>query len=248
MRWGRLSAPNYRGVGLPLSLGAMTALAGVAGSVALATFRHVETGGWRVVGGSLLVFAAGVVDDLSPVGPRGLRGHLKALVRLRVTTGILKVFVIAAVSLVVVVSLPRRRLWVEIAGIAAIAACANLWNGLDVRPGRALKAFLPVAVSALVFGISLRLMPTLPGVLMAAAVALPIDLKERAMLGDGGSNLLGFTAGLCLYLVLPSWAVVVVAVLGVALNVAAETVSLSLVIERTTPLAWIDQLGRLREG
>ncbi len=233
---------------LPLSLGAMTALAGVAGSVALAAFLHVEPGGWRVVGGSLLVFAAGVVDDLSPQGPRGLRGHLKALAQLRVTTGILKVFVVVAVSLVLVVSLPRRGLGVEIAGIAAIAACANLWNGLDVRPGRALKAFLPVAVSVLVFGVSLRLMPTLPGVLMAAAVALPLDLRERAMLGDGGSNLLGFTAGLGLYLLVPSWAVVVVAVLGVALNVAAETVSLSLLIERTPPLAWIDRLGRLQGG
>lgn len=248
MRLGRLSASNYRGAELPLSLGAMTALAGVAGSVALAASLHVESEGWRVVGGSLLVFAAGMVDDLSPEGPRGLRSHLKALAQLRVTTGILKLFVVAAVSLVVVVSLPRRGLGVEVAGIAAIAACANLWNGLDVRPGRALKAFLPVAVSALVFGISLRLMPTLPGVLIAAVVALPLDLRERAMLGDGGANLLGFTAGLGLYLVVPNWAVVVVAVLGVALNVAAETVSLSQLIERTPPLAWIDRLGRLQGG
>lgn len=246
MRWGRLSADNHRGVRLPVSLGALVAATGVAGAVAVAAIRHVDPGGWRVAGGSLLVFAAGVVDDLVPDGPRGLRGHLRALAQLHVTTGILKLFVVLAVSVVVVVSLPRRGLLVELAGIAAIAACANLWNGLDVRPGRALKAFLPVAVAAIASGVALRLAPTLPGVLAGAVVALPLDLGERAMLGDGGSNLLGFTAGLGLYLALPPWAVAVVAVLAVGLNVAAETVTLSGLIERTPPLRWIDRLGRRR--
>jgi hypothetical protein len=32
---------------------------------------------------------------------------------------------------------------------------------------------------------------------------LPFDLRESAMLGDGGANLLGFAAGIALYGALP---------------------------------------------
>ncbi len=242
----RFSAENYRGAKLSLWLGALVAASGVAGSVVVAAFGHVDPAGWRVLLGSLLVFAAGVVDDLVPAGPRGLHGHLRELAKLHMTTGILKAFVIAAASLVVVVSLPHRKAGVEIAGIVAIAACANLWNGLDVRPGRALKAFLSVGAAVLVSGVSLGLVPVLPGVLVGAVLAMPLDLGERAMLGDGGANLLGFAAGLGLYVALPRLGVVALAAVAVGLNVLAETVTLSRLIERVPPLRWIDGLGRRR--
>ena len=73
---------------------------------------------------------------------------------------------------------------------------------------------------------------------------LPFDLRETAMLGDSGSNLLGFAAGIGLYVVLPDPWVAVAAGVAVVLNVVAETVSFSRVIERTPPLRWVDALGR----
>lgn len=244
MRKGKLSADNYRGVRLPLTLGTLVAAAGTAGAFVVAALHHVDQAGWSVLVGSLLVFAAGVLDDLASGGPRGLRGHLRALAEPRVTTGLLKLFVVTAASIVVVVSLPRRETAAEVAGVVAIAACANLWNGLDVRPGRALKAFLPVAAAALVSGVALGLIPTLPGVLVGAAVALPLDVREKAMLGDGGANLLGFSAGLGLYVAMPRLGVVALAAVAVALNVVAETFTLSRLIERMPPFAWLDRLGR----
>jgi len=77
-------------------------------------------------------------------------------------------------------------------------------------------------------------------------VVLPLDLRERGMLGDAGSNPLGFAAGLGLFAVLPDAYVVVAAVCAVALNVLAETVSLSRLIEGVAPLRWLDRLGRMR--
>jgi hypothetical protein len=65
------------------------------------------------------------------------------------------------------------------------------------------------------------------------------------MLGDGGSNLLGFTAGLGLYLVLPPPGVWVAAGVAVALNVLAETVTLSRLIDAVAPLRWFDRVGRV---
>jgi hypothetical protein len=148
---------------------------------------------------------------------------------------------------VVIVALePARPATVRLAGIVLIAGSANVWNGLDVRPGRALKAFLPAALAFLLFG-ELWLAPAVLGLFVAALVVLPLDLGERAMLGDGGANLLGAAAGLGLYLVLPGWGVVVAAALAVALNVTAETITLSRTIDAVAPLRWVDRLGRRPE-
>ena len=68
------------------------------------------------------------------------------------------------------------------------------------------------------------------------------------MLGDGGSNLLGFTAGLGLYLVLPGPWVWVAASVAVALNVLADTVTLSRLIDAVGPLRWFDRLGRVSDS
>jgi hypothetical protein len=128
--------------------------------------------------------------------------------------------------------------------VVLVAGAANVANALDVRPGRALKASLPAAVGAALAGGPGRLPPLL-GALVGAAVALPLDLRERAMLGDSGANLLGFAAGLGLYGVLPAWAVPGAAAAVVALNLLAETVTLSALIERSALLRSVDRLGRL---
>jgi UDP-N-acetylmuramyl pentapeptide phosphotransferase/UDP-N-acetylglucosamine-1-phosphate transferase len=245
MRWGRLSAENHRGVRVPIALGLWLVAGAVVGAMIVGAVDRVGSGGWVVAAGSLLVAAAGLVDDLNPGGPRGLRGHLRALASFHVTTGMVKLVVVGAVSLVVVSALPSRPLPVLAAGAVGIAACANLCNGLDVVPGRALKAFLPAAAVIWLARPALALAPTMPGVVVAAVLSLPLDLRERAMLGDGGANLLGFTVGVGAYLVLPGWGLVAVAVIAVALNVLADTVTLSRVIDAVAPLRWFDRLGRV---
>ena len=57
--------------------------------------------------------------------------------------------------------------------------------------------------------------------------------------------ILGFTAGVGLYLSLPAWGIAVAALVAVGLNVLAETVSLSRLIEAAPPLRWFDRLGRM---
>jgi len=135
---------------------------------------------------------------------------------------------------------------VRLAGVVLIAGCANVWNGLDVRPGRALK-FALLAMACLI-GVPLDLLPTLPLLALACGCVLWPDLRERAMLGDGGANLLGFTIGLGLFLILPDAWVIVGALVAVALNVVAETFTLSRLIDAVPPLRWFDGLGRLPGG
>jgi hypothetical protein len=248
MTFERLWTQNYRGQRVPRILGFW--LLGCLGLVTLALALapgdlRLRDGGWASLAGSLLVFGAGLVDDLVPGGPRGLRGHLVALASGRLTTGILKLFVILAVSVVVVAAEPQRPGWVRLVGLVLIAGSTNLWNGLDVAPARALKAFL-VVDAFLVLTVPWSLAPGVAGLLVASPPALVWDLQERAMLGDAGANLLGFTVGLGLYLAAPGWGVALAAVLVLTLNVLADSVSLSRLISAMRPLRWFDDLGRRR--
>jgi len=250
-RWNGFRAENYRGAQLPPILGLVAvapgAIVGLFAGLAIVTVqgRSLDAAAWISLGGSLLVFAAGLMDDLMPSGPRGLRAHLRSVASGHVTTGILKLVVIAGSSVVVVAAQPVHPGATRLAGVFLLAACANLWNGLDVRPGRALKYFVLAAGAVLVAGVPIRLAPSVPGVLLGAIIALPADLRERAMLGDGGSNLLGFTAGLGLYLVLATPLVWVAAAVAVTLNVLADTVTLSRLIDTVRPLRWFDRLGQV---
>jgi UDP-GlcNAc:undecaprenyl-phosphate GlcNAc-1-phosphate transferase len=246
MRWGRLATENYRGVLLPRGLGIWLASCAAASPIVVAGVVRVGVEGWGTLGAVLLVGVAGLVDDLFPVGPRGLRNHLRHLFAGHVSTGLLKLLVAVGASAAVVALQPRRGIAFELAGVLLLAASTNLWNGLDVAPGRALKAFLPVAAVVLLVWPSIARLPYMPGLAVGAAAALPFDLRERAMLGDGGSNLLGFAAGVGLFTVLPDAGVVAAALIAAALNVLADTITLSRLIDASPPLRWVDSLGRLR--
>lgn len=241
----RLGVENHRGLLVPRTLGIWLALAAVASTGVIAVTGRpapLDRAGWGALGATLLVFAAGLVDDLVPGGPRGLRNHVRELASGRVSTGVVKAIAVVAAAIVSIALQPGRSGWIRLAGVVLVAACANMWNGLDVRPGRAIKFGL-VAFMGLV-GVDLALLPTLPGVALGSAAALWFDLKERAMLGDGGANLLGFTIGLGLYLILPDWGVVAAGTTAVAINVVAESVTLTRVIDGSPPLRWFDALGR----
>jgi hypothetical protein len=243
----RLVAENYRGEPVPRTLGLV-----LAGSAWIATFawagmRGAGASAWGTLAACLLVFAAGLVDDLVPGGPRGLRNHARALAAGHVTTGIVKVVVAVGAAVVALALAPSRPWWVLLAGVVLVAGSANVWNGLDVRPGRALKAFIPIGALFVAFG-DVAAAPAVLGVAVGAVVVLWHDLTERAMLGDGGANLLGFAAGLGLYLLLPGWAVPPAALAAVTLNVLGETMTLTRAIDGVPALRRIDALGRRRDA
>jgi UDP-GlcNAc:undecaprenyl-phosphate/decaprenyl-phosphate GlcNAc-1-phosphate transferase len=242
------AAMNHRGARVPVVLGSALA-SGAAGGIAAFALTSPEPGlgalAIRVSAGAALVFAAGLVDDLVADGTRGLRAHLRALASGHVTTGAVKLLVVTASSIIVVAGIPRRATLVDAASVVLIAGSSNLLNGLDVAPGRALKAFLVAAVAVLIGGLPVGAAPLVPSLLGAGAGILSLDLRERAMLGDGGANLLGFAAGVGLALVLPDWGLIVAASAVVGLNLVAETLTLSALIDRAAPLRWFDRLGRL---
>ena len=246
-RWRRrLAVTNHRGQSVPATLGTALFVAsvgaqGVAVAAAAAWGPPLGRITWYLLPASALVFVAGLLDDLLPGGPRGLGGHLRALFRGRLTTGIVKAVAAVLAAAAVVLAAPHRPGTVGLLGVVLMAGTANLLNGLDVVPGRAGKAFLMPAVVLMFLGPP-ALLVRLAG---AELAALWPDLRERAMLGDGGANLLGFVLGAGLYLELSDAGVMAAAALVVAMNLLAETITLSRAIRAIPPLRWIDGAGRL---
>jgi UDP-GlcNAc:undecaprenyl-phosphate/decaprenyl-phosphate GlcNAc-1-phosphate transferase len=241
---GRLLVVNHRGREVPAVLGVGFVMGASAGWAIAALWGP---GGGAVdlpvIGGMGLVAAAGLLDDVATHHARGFRGHLGSLARGRPTTGILKLLVGVAVGIGLAVLAGGGAVRV-VASAVLIVVSVNVWNALDVIPGRALK-FGAVALAAVVaIGLGRPVASLGAAGLGAALGVLPLDLSERGMLGDTGSNPLGLLTGLALALVLPTWGVIVAAAAGVAFQVVAETVTISRVIDAVPPLRWFDRTGR----
>ena len=189
----------------------------------------------------------GLVDDLAAVGEdRGFRGHLGALREGRVTTGVLKLLGGAAVVIVIVAMPGFKSGRTLIVDAALIALAANLGNLLDRAPGRTIKfglvAYVPIAIAVGTTPIGIAAAP----VMGASLGLLPDDLRERLMLGDTGANVIGAVLGLTVVLGSRDSIRLAVMLVLLALNVAAELVSFSRVIDAVPPLRWFDRLGSRR--
>ena len=253
LRAPTLARRNYRDRVVPTAGGTLIVLAVLvveAGRAVLGAAGVGEEPGLTTAR-SLVLFAAfgfgllGLIDDIVAEGDeRGFRGHVGALLRGRLTTGLLKLVGGGAVAVVLVATpgfATGRRL---VTDALLIALAANLGNLLDRAPGRVIKvgvvAYVPLALALGTGAVGVAIAP----VMGAAVGLLAFDLRERLMLGDTGANVIGAVLGLGVVLGLGPTARTTVLVVVAALNVAAEVVSFSRVIERVPLLRAFDQLGR----
>ncbi len=192
----------------------------------------------------------GLIDDVfGAPDEKGFYGHLKSLIRGRMTTGALKA--VGGLALSIAVLFPYSSpSWEVLINGSVTALSANLFNLLDTKPGRAIKVFLSL------FGLVLFLLIKNGSGFICmfcaaggAAVALfPGDLRESHMLGDAGSNLIGATIGFGICVGLNRflfWRIVVLIVVAL-LNLLSEKYSFSRIIERNKILSWIDKTGTRR--
>jgi UDP-N-acetylmuramyl pentapeptide phosphotransferase/UDP-N-acetylglucosamine-1-phosphate transferase len=251
---------NYRGVVLPAAAGTLIAVAAVVALGPLAGLDEL-TGADTLAPevGHALVFVLGVavlglVDDLlggarpagavgDPDAPRGLRGHARALAQGNFSTGVLKA--VGALGLALYVVAGEGRSAAEyLVGVGVLVLTTNLFNLLDLRPGRAGKAFVALGVVLTLGSWDTYALQALGLFIGPALVLLPYDLRERAMLGDTGSNVLGAVAGLWLVLALgPTGEAVALGVLAV-LTLYGEFRSISALVDRNPILRRLDSFGR----
>jgi UDP-GlcNAc:undecaprenyl-phosphate/decaprenyl-phosphate GlcNAc-1-phosphate transferase len=244
---------NYRGHEVAIAGGLVLVVATLIGEVVLSALARygdipVDARDARravvaaVVGFGLL----GFIDDLTgDTSTTGYRGHLQALLRGEVTTGVLKILGGGIVALAATaMAVDDQGLGWIFADAAVVALCANLANLLDRRPGRVGKV---TVVVGLIVCVAAKADPALAGTALVAGGALGLlrpDLREEMMLGDTGANPMGAAIGLGV--VVAFGPVVRLVVLGavLALNLASERVSFTAVIERHRALRRLDELGR----
>jgi hypothetical protein len=132
--------------------------------------------------------------------------------------------------------------WLLAAAVLVLAT--NALNLLDLRPGRSTKAFVLLGAGLAIGSANPRPLWALGLFAGPALIAGFYDLRERAMLGDTGANLLGALAGLWLVLTLSGTGQLVALALLAALTVYGELRSISKLVERTPGLRQLDSWGR----
>lgn len=254
LRDAGLVRQNFRGAPLAFPLGAVLATAAL---VALAPLAFLDDrAGLDLLAPELrrwLPYLLGIaflgfLDDALGGGaaaatPRGWRGHWAALRGGSLSTGGIKA--VGALALAAyVVSGRGLESWRYLADVALLILTTNLFNLLDLRPGRAEKA-LALLAAGLCLGAwtfaPLRLLGIFAGPVLVGA---RLTLGERAMLGDTGSNLIGAIAGVWLLTGLGGDGRLVALAIVAALTVYGELRSISRTIDSVPPLRWLDSLGR----
>ena len=256
MRRGGQVRTNWRGAELAFPLGALLisisliALAPLAVLDDRADLDLLEPDLRRYAAYILGIALLGLLDDMLGRGAaadtaRGWRGHAKALAAGTLSTGAIKA--IGAFGLAAFAVSGRGRESLDyIADLALLLLATNLFNLLDLRPGRVEKAF-----ALLLAGLCLGAWSIFPiellGVFIGPLIAgVALTLRERAMLGDAGANLVGALAGVAMIVTLDDTArLVALAIVG-ALTVYGEFRSISASIERLPVLRDLDRLGRVR--
>ena len=191
----------------------------------------------------MAMFFAGALDDL--IGNRnvsGLKGHFKSLFKGELTTGGFKALFGGFVGLVVSVCISSSIVDI-IVNTLIIALSTNLMNLFDLRPGRAIKAYLVIMIP--IYITLTGYIKALPLLILPNVLAyFNTDLKARGMMGDTGSNVLGISIGVLMALgygikVRLAWLVFLI-----LMHLITEKFSLTKIIEKNKVLKFIDNLGR----
>lgn len=227
---------NYQGKPVPTGLGLAFIL-----PFSLVLVGHLQEFSEASAFTVLVLFFAllGQLDDsLGTNSKKGIRGHFG---RLELSTGGLKALGGLAISFVLVRS-PATYPFEWILNSLLIALAANLINLLDLRPGRAGKAFLFFGFLLLLFSQS-SLLP-IQWCMASVLGYLPWDLREACIMGDTGSNGLGAVLGLGIVLTGSLRVKLAILLLLIALNLLSERYSFSAFIDSNRLLQFLDRLGR----
>lgn len=244
--------PNYRQRALPFPFGVLIPAAGLLALIPLVLVERIADVDvieprllLAVLPYALGVACLGLIDDAygSAGAPRGWRGHARAVGAGSLSTGALKGGGSLGLALLLM-SVAERSTGRWLLATAVLVLATNLFNLLDLRPGRSIKAFLLLGAGLAAGSGEVRPLWALGLFAGPALVAGLYDLRERAMLGDTGANLLGALAGLWLVITLSDVGQGVALVLLLAITVYGEFRSISTFVERTPGLRRLDSFGR----
>ncbi len=250
---GPLARENFRGALLAAPLGIVIVAAAL---VALAPLALAQ----KLAGGTLLlpelvwiaafvlgVALLGLADDALSGPERGWRGHVAALRAGRPDTGVLKA--LGTLGLALAVMLARAGDTERfLLGAAVLVLATNVFNLVDLRPGRAVKGLIVLGAALTIASGDVRPLWALGLFVGPTLVVGFYDLREQGLLGDTGASLLGAVAGVWLVLTLSAAGLIVAVVALAGISVYGEFRSISALIDRAPLLRQLDSLGRVNDA
>jgi UDP-GlcNAc:undecaprenyl-phosphate GlcNAc-1-phosphate transferase len=241
--------PNYRQREVVFPFGVLSVAAALVALIPLMVLRQLEIAsvlypkGLDIAVYLLGVAFLGLADDMLGGEPRGWRGHGRAVLNMQFSTGALKAVGSLGLALYVTSS-PALSIGRWLLESAVLVLATNVFNLLDLRPGRATKVFVLLGAGLTIGAASFSTLWTLGLFVGPALVAGAYDLRECAMLGDTGANLLGALAGLWLVLSLSALGQAIALAILVSVTIYGELRSISSLVERIPLLRQLDSLGR----
>ncbi|OZV12790.1 phospho-N-acetylmuramoyl-pentapeptide-transferase [Tissierella sp. P1] len=194
--------------------------------------------------GFIFIGLLGLFDDLTGEKKiKGLRGHIKAFFKGTLTTGAIKAFLGFFISLVVS-SYISNSFKDFIINSLLIGLFTNFVNLFDLRPGRAAKLFVAISLVFIITNFTKDnnyILFSFFGILIPYII---LDLKSKVMMGDVGSNTLGFTLGIYAATSLNPMVKYTILILLIIFHIIAEKVSFSKIIDNNKFLRFLDNIGR----
>ena len=251
LRENGFTRENYRHASVAFPAGVAVPVAALLALIPLSLVAELaDADVFPAAAGSAVAYVVGVallglLDDLvgSDMPARGWRGHARAAARGGLTTGAIKAAGSLGLALFVLHGAGRDAGEYLLAA-AVLVVATNLFNLLDLRPGRSVKALVLLGAGLTVGSLDVEPLWTVGLFAGPILILLPLDLREVGMLGDTGSNAVGAVAGLWLVLTLSTAGQAAALAVMAVVTVYGEFRSIAAVIDRTPGLRHLDSLGR----
>jgi UDP-N-acetylmuramyl pentapeptide phosphotransferase/UDP-N-acetylglucosamine-1-phosphate transferase len=238
------TSKNYTGFKIPDAVGIVFVVASVISGTIGIVFNLVDSVRFYFFSfiGILMSFA-GLIDDLlGDDSSKGFKGHIKSLHHWKLTTGGLKA--ITGIITAIIISIRfSDDLCNFLINILLAALIINLINLFDTRPGRAVKGFFSSLFLMILSG-AFHFNEYLFIVIGVIIAYMPIDLKEKGMMGDTGANFLGVILAASIIQGINKVSIrFFILVIAFLLNIVSEKYSFTEIIAKNRVLSLIDKFG-----
>lgn len=236
---------NYKNEDIPLSVGICFIPAVTIGLLPLVINKPIQKSCIIYLALIIAMSFVGLIDDV--FGNRndsGFKGHIKALLKGRLTTGGLKLLYGGIIAFCLSLAISTN-VYAVVLNTLIIALFTNLLNLFDLRPGRALKVYWIFILILVPFVLKhSHLGAILIPLTITTFIYAKNDLKAECMMGDAGSNVLGSTLGMIIALMLDMKLKLIFFIVILLLNLLSEKISFTKLIEKNKVLNFVDRLGR----
>ncbi|WP_058485302.1 MraY family glycosyltransferase [Defluviitalea phaphyphila] len=242
-----IKALNYKKKEIPVGTGILILLSTIISSFFLLFITNEPIMYFIYLFGFSLIGFAGILDDL--VGEnniKGLKGHFGKMFKGELTSGGLKALIGGISSLFVAFSFSMDVFDLFI-NTLLISLFINAMNLFDVRPGRTIKVF--IMISIIIWILSKNPDRFLTILLIGSIIpVIKGELREEYMLGDVGSNILGYTLGFTSAISLNLYTKIFFVMILILIHILGEITSITFLINKNPLLRYIDKLGQKNNG